>query len=69
MVGRRIKVLKKKLEAIVVGRAPGTELWSELAQVMGPQFSTVVLPSVEAEDIDEAIRMAAKQPASASPSS
>ncbi len=31
MVKRRIKALKKKLEAIVVGRAPGTELWSELA--------------------------------------
>lgn len=69
MVERRIKALKKKLKAIVVGRAPGTELWSELAQVMGPQFSTVALPSVEAEDIDEAIRVAAKQLASANPSS
>lgn len=55
MVQRRLKAVSKKLAALVSGPKPEVPHGFNPARVMGPQFRTMGLPSVEAADITEAM--------------
>lgn len=54
VVERRLKALNKKLLALVSGPKPETPHALNPARIMGPQFRTLGLPSVDAADITEA---------------